>query len=86
VRLNILLIMNGTYSIVIQLVLIKCFIWVTKSLGLSFHPSDLFTLANLPDHKLGSQQLNCRAVLRELSYAEKLLPECRHCSWCLLLN
>jgi len=36
--------------IAIQIVMIVFFNSVTKSLGVSFHPSDLFTLANLPDH------------------------------------
>jgi hypothetical protein len=43
-------------------------------------------LENLPEHKLGSQQLNCCAVRRERNYTEKLLADSLHCSWCLLLN
>ena len=43
-------------------------------------------LENLPEHKLGSQQLNCRAVRWERNYTEKLLADRLHFSWCLLLN
>ena len=57
-----------------------------KSPGVSLTLSALFTLENLPEHKLSFQQLNCRAVLKELNYIEKLLLECRHCSLCLLLS
>jgi hypothetical protein len=46
-----------------------------KSTGVSFPPNALFTLENLPAYKLGSQQLNCRGVLRELSYTEKVLED-----------
>ena len=47
------------------------FFWVTmKSTGVSFPLPALFTLENLPVHKQGSQQLNCRAVFLELSYTE----------------
>ena len=59
---------------------------VTRSPYVSVQKSSLFTLENLPNHKVSSQQLNCLAVLRELTYTENLLPECRHCYWCLLLN
>ena len=41
-----------------------------KSTGVSFPLPALFTLENLPVHKLGSQQLNGRAVFLELSYTE----------------
>ena len=57
-----------------------------KSPGVFVLPPALFTFENLPEHKLGSQQLNCRAVRRERNYTEKLLEHCLHCSWCLLLG
>jgi len=60
--------MNKNYLIALQEVLIVCFNSVTmKSLGISVPTYALFTLENLPEYKLGSQQLNGRAVLRELN-------------------
>jgi len=57
-----------------------------KSLGVSFPSSALFTFENLPEHKLGAQQLNSRVVLTELNFAENVLAEFMHFSWCVLLS
>jgi len=76
--------MNYNCLIALQLVLIACFKSVTmKSPGVSVLPPSLFTFENLPEHNLGSQQLNCRAVHMEFNYIEKVLPDCLHCSWFL---
>ena len=70
-----------------HLLLIIRFISVTmESPGFSVLPPALFTFENLPEHKLGSQHLNCCAVRRERNYTEKLLAHCLHFSWCLLLG
>ena len=63
------------------------FISVTmESPGFFVLPPALFTFENLPEHKLGSQQLNCCAVRRERNHTQKLLAHGLHCSWCLLLG
>jgi hypothetical protein len=46
-----------------------------KSPGVSVPDSSLFTLENLYKHKVGSQELNYRAVLKELNYTQKLLAD-----------
>jgi len=58
--------MNKNYLIALQLLLIVFINSVTmKSPGVSVLPPAMFTFENLPEHKLGSQQLNCCAVRRE---------------------
>jgi hypothetical protein len=37
-----------------------------KSRGVSFPPAALFTLENLPVHKMGSEELNCRGAVIDL--------------------
>jgi hypothetical protein len=75
------------YLTALLLVLIECFNSVTmKSPGVFILPPALFTIENLPEHKLGSQQLTCHAVRMELNYTEKMLAVCLHCSWCLLVS
>jgi len=79
--------MNKNYPITLQLVLTVCFNSVAmKSPGVRVLPPALFTFENLPEHKLGCQQLNCRAVRRELNYTEKVLAVCLYCSCCLLVS
>ena len=79
--------MNEIYLISLHLVLIIVFNSVTmKSPGVFFLPPSLLTFGNLPEHKLGFQQLNCRVVHREFNYTEKVMADCLHCSWCLLLS
>jgi hypothetical protein len=79
--------MNKNHLIPLQLVLIVYFNSVTmESPGVSVLPPALFTFENLPEHKLGSQHLNCLAVRRERNYTEEMLAHCLHCSWCLLLG
>ena len=66
-----MLIMNKNYLIAIETVWrVFSFSVTMKSTGVSFPLPALFTLENLPVHKLGSQQLNCRAVFLELSDTE----------------
>jgi len=79
--------MNENYLIALQFVSVACFISVTMT-----SPSVLvllpaqFTFGNLPEHKLGFQQLNCRAVHRDFIYTGKLRAACLHCSWFLVVS
>jgi hypothetical protein len=52
-----------------------------KSPGVSLTLSALFTLKNFPGHKLSCQRLNCRAVLKELNYTEKMMAD-----YCIVLG
>jgi len=79
--------MNEIYLMALQLVSIACFISVTMTSPSVFVlPPAQFTFENLPEHKLGFQQLNCRAVHRDFIYTGKLRADCLHCSWCLVVR
>jgi hypothetical protein len=65
--------MDKNYLITLYLVWIVCFNLVTtKSPGVSLTLPALFKVENFPGRNVGCQPLNCRAVLRELNYTEKV--------------
>ena len=66
-----MLIMNKNYLIAIETVWRVIFFFGDDEVNRRFlSPARSVHTRNLPVHKLGYQQLNCRAVLQELSYTE----------------